>query len=99
MVGEWLRSGETPDDEPPIALILQPIDSRDVGVVQRGEKLGFTLKASQAFGIGGEVLGENLDGDIAVKLRIPRPIHLSHAALAERFKDLVMTEGFTDHGG
>ncbi len=26
-------------------------------------------------------------------------IHLTHAALTERFKDLVVTEGCADHGG
>ena len=30
---------------------------------------------------------------------VPRPIHLAHAALTERFKDFVMTEGFADQAG
>ena len=38
--------------------------------------------------IGREVLGQHLDGDIPIELRIPGPIRLSHAALTERFKDL-----------
>ena len=65
-------------------------------VVEGGGGSGLTLETGQSLGIGGEVLGEHLDGDITVELRIPRPIHLSHAALTERFKDLVMTEGFAD---
>ncbi len=52
-------------------------------------RFGLAFKPSQSLGIGSEVLGQNLDGDISVELRIPRPIHLSHAALTERFKDLV----------
>ena len=31
-----------------------------------------------------------------LELGVPRSIHLSHAALTERFKDLVMTEGLAD---
>ena len=30
---------------------------------------------------------------------VPRPIHLAHTALTERFKDLVMTECFANQGG
>ena len=35
-------------------------------MVQGGKELGLTLEASEAVGIGGEVLGQNLDGDITV---------------------------------
>lgn len=41
----------------------------------RGKLGAGTIKA---VGIGGEVLGQHLDGDIAVELRIPRRIHLPH---------------------
>ena len=44
-----------------------------------------------------QVLGQHFDRDIPVELRIPRPVHLTHAARPERFKDLVVTEGFADH--
>ena len=57
------------------------------------------LEPGEAVRISGEVLRQHLDGDITVELRIPRPVHLTHAALTERFKDFVMTEGFADQGG
>jgi hypothetical protein len=49
--------------------------------------------------IGGAVLGRHFDGDITVELGVPRSIHLARAALAERFKDFVMTKGFADQDG
>ena len=33
---------------------FQPVDVPDVGMVQRGQDFGFTLKASHAIRIGGE---------------------------------------------
>ena len=67
------------------------VDDSDMGVVQRRGGAGLTLEAGQSLWVTGEVLWQHLDGDITIKLRIPRPIHLSHAALTERFNDFVMT--------
>ena len=79
--------------------IFEPVDDRYVGVVQGSEELGLALEASQTFGVGGEILGQDLDGDITLELRIARPIHLAHTARTERFEDLVVTECFANHGG
>ena len=53
---------------------------RDVGMVQRGEHLRLALEAGEAFGIVGERLGQDFDRDVAIELRVARPIHLSHPA-------------------
>ena len=76
--------------EPLIALVLQPVDGRDVGVIQGGEELGFTLEASQSVLVSGEVLRQNLDRHVTIQLRIPRPIHLARGARAERLENLIM---------
>jgi hypothetical protein len=52
-------------------------------MVQRGQRLRLSLEAHQAIGIGREQLGQDLDGDIAVEVRIARAIDLAHAARAE----------------
>ncbi len=36
--------------------LLQPVDAPDVGVVQRGEDLGFPLESGQPVGVGRERL-------------------------------------------
>ena len=54
------------------------------GMVQRREHLRFALKPGEAIGIAGERVGQDLQRDVAIQLRIARAIHLAHAALADR---------------
>ena len=59
---------------------------------QGGDSLGLALEAGQPVGVGGHALGQDLDGDLAIELRIPRAVDLAHAAGAEGREDLVGTE-------
>ncbi len=54
--------------------------------------MGLPLKPGQAIRIGGERLGEDLQGDLALKLRISRLIDLPHAALADEVSNFVDAE-------
>ena len=58
-------------------------------MIERGERLRFTLEARQAIGIGREQLGQHLDRDVAVETRVAGAIDLAHAARAEHTGDLV----------
>jgi hypothetical protein len=49
-------------------------------MIQGGEDARLALEPGQTLGIRGEAPGEYLDGDFAAELRVPSPIHLSHAA-------------------
>ena len=71
---------------------LEPVDLRDVRMIERREHLRLALESRDAIGIGGEEFGQNLDRDVAVQPRIARPIHLAHAACAEGGNDLVRAE-------
>jgi hypothetical protein len=62
---------------------------RDVGVIERGQRLRLTRGAGEALRIVRERPGQHLDRNIAVERRIPRAIHLAHPAGAERRDDLV----------
>ena len=53
------------------------------GMIQRGERLRFALEAREPVGIACEGVGQDLDRDIAIQLRIARAIHLAHAARAD----------------
>src|SRR5207253_4663235 len=60
-VSEGLPEDEFKDERLRPLTLLQPVDGRDVGMVQRGENLGLPLKSREAVGVGGEQLGEDFD--------------------------------------
>jgi hypothetical protein len=68
------------------------VDAADVGVIQRGERLRFPLKAGEAIWIRGEGVGQQLQRDVATQLDVPGAVHLAHAAAPEQRLDLVRTE-------
>ena len=59
---------------------------------QRRDRLRLALEPGQRVGIGGDGLREDLDRDVPVQLRVPRPVDLPHPARAERREDLVGAE-------
>ena len=65
------------------------VDGQDVRMVERRGRARLLLEALTAAGVGGQGLGQHLDRDLAPEPRVPRPIHLAHAAGAERREDLV----------
>ena len=65
--------------------VLDAVDLRDVRVVQRGEHLGFARKAGEPVGVLCQGLGQHLDRDGAIQLRVcardtPRPSRRRRAA-------------------
>jgi hypothetical protein len=71
---------------------FKAVDATDVWMVQRGEHLGFALKAGEAIRIRREGLGQNLQRDVAIELRVAGAIHLSHPARPKERDDLVGAE-------
>ena len=65
------------------------VERRHVGVAQGGEKLGFALETIEPRRILRELLGKDLESDVASELGIPRAVYLSHAAFADGLNDLV----------
>ena len=77
------------------------MDGRDVRMVQRGQQLGLALEACQPFGISGEGVGEDLDRDLAVEVRVESLPHDTHAAFADLFDEPVVEQllaGCDGHG-
>ncbi len=58
---------------------LESVDTRDVGMVQRGERFGFALKAGDALRICDERVRQDLDRNIAPELCIVRTIDLARS--------------------
>ena len=73
------------------------MDSRDVRVIQRRERLGFTLEAREPISVVRERLGQDFDRDVAIQLRVAGPEDLPHAACADAGDNFVDTE--TGTGG
>ena len=72
--------------------LFEAVDGGDVWVVQRGEGLGFTLEACEPISVVCERLGQDLDRDVAIQLRIAGAKNLPHAAFADAGDNFVDTE-------
>jgi len=59
-------------------------------MVHRGQGLRLALESRQSFGIGCDVGGQDLEGDVTAQLLILGTVDLTHASLAEQGGDLVM---------
>ena len=64
----------------------------DVIVVQQTAALGFAIKAIDVRLIAGEVVGQHLDGDVAILGLVIAEIDEAHAAFAERPQDAEPTQ-------
>ncbi len=72
--------------------VFEPVDLRDVGVIQRGEDFGFTQQPREPLGIAGERVGQHLQRDITVEVCVPRAVDASHAARADEGGDFIRAE-------
>ena len=82
-----------------VTRLFEPVNDRDVGMIQRGEGLGFTLEASETVGVMREFLGEDLDRHVAIQPGVARAIDLPHSAFANRRADFVNAQTSTGSEG
>src|SRR5258705_12758813 len=61
-------------------------------MIERGQHLRFAREAREPLGIAGKEIGEGFDRDVAIQFCVARPIHLAHAADADRGEDLIRAE-------
>ena len=71
---------------------LESVNLRDVGMIQRGERLGLSRESGDAIGVTAERVRENLQGDVAVEFRVTGAIDLAHSAGADGRNDRVRSE-------
>src|SRR5687768_12228868 len=78
------RSFDQLEDEDWLAIeLLETVDRRDVGMAERGDDLRFTREAREAIGVD-QMIGKDLQRDVAPELRVAGAIDLAHAARPER---------------
>ena len=71
------------------------VDRHDVRVVQRGCGLRFALKTAASSSVG-QVVGQKLDGDRPIQLRVERAVDDAHAARAEGGLNLIRADSMAD---
>ena len=74
---------------------LQPVDLRDVGMVQGSEGVSLALETPEPVRIAREDFREDFDRDIAMQLRVARAIDLAHSAFAQLRQDAVRAKGLS----
>ena len=79
-VGERGPVDELHDQGKAAACFLDPVNLRDVLMIERGERLRFAFEARQILGVRGDAREEHLDGDFAVESHVVGAIDLAHAA-------------------
>ena len=76
-LGERFTFDELHHQKLHVAGLFEPVESGDVGVVQRGKELGFPLETSQALFVLSELSRQDFDRHISTKRRVLGPIDLS----------------------
>ncbi len=101
LIRDHLRQGRALDvfhgEKRDAVRFLDRVDRDDVGVVERRNSLGLAAEPFESLGIGGHFRRQDLDGHLAVELGIAGKPHLTHSALTELAKDLVVEHHPTDH--
>lgn len=79
--------------------LLEPVDSGDVRMVQRGQHLRLAPQSGEPVGIAGELVGQHLDCHLALERRVLSPVDGPHAIRPEFAEDPVGAERGTDQRG
>jgi hypothetical protein len=80
-------------------LLTDVVQRADVRVRQLRNRAGFAVEALPELRVAGQILGEDLDGDRAVKPRVAAFVNLPHAARTEWREDFVRTQPHADCEG
>src|ERR1700722_169657 len=80
------------DDEIDAVLVAHIVDDADVCIVQRRDGPGFQLQALDGLGVRGQVLRQNLNGDVSSQAQVFGSIDLAHSTRAQSRLNFVTTE-------
>src|SRR5262249_33540718 len=91
-VRERLALNKFEDDPSHAVDLLKPIDGCNIGMVERGQYFGLSLKTSQALRVVGNPVRQNLDRDVAFETGVGSAVDDTHAAFADARDDGIGTE-------
>jgi hypothetical protein len=83
-LAEILALDQLHHQEAVLTVLLEAVDTGDVGVLQRCQGSRFALESGDSFGVGTDVFREDLDRDLTIELGVVGSVDLTHAAAAER---------------
>jgi hypothetical protein len=86
-------------EEVDLPSLIDPVDLRDARMVEARERLRFALEPLEPLLVRRELLGQDLDRDLAREPGVARAIDLPHRAGAERAQDLVACERLSGDEG
>ena len=89
---EILAFDQFHDERRDSARFFEPVDVRDVRVIQRCQHLRLAAEARQAIGIVGDGGQQHLDRDVAIQLGVAGAIDRPHSTGAESGEDFVRAE-------
>ena len=82
-IGERLALEIFHDQEVHAVLRTDVVQRADVGMIQGRDRACLALHALFQFGVGGQMIGENLDGDVASEAGVAGAVHLAHSTSAQ----------------
>jgi len=71
---------------------LQPVNRRDIGMVQRGQRLRFTVEARESVRVRRHRRGQHLDRHVPGKIGIGGSVDFTHATHTDLGTDLVRAD-------
>ena len=72
--------------------VFEPVDLRDVRMIERREHLRFSPEAGEAVGIAGDGGQQDFDRDLAIERRVAGLVDLAHPARADPRRDLIRAD-------
>src|SRR5205807_3152800 len=76
---------------------LETVDPADVGMIERGEHPRFALEAREPIRVARKRMRQDLDRDVAPKLRVSSAVDLAHAAHTEKRLQMIPADRHTHH--
>ena len=79
--------------------LLQSVDRRDVGMIQRRENHRLALEPGEPLHVDGQRGGKDFQRDVAIEPRVACSVHLTHPTGAKDGRDFVGSEPGTRRAG
>ena len=97
-LAQQLASNELHRDEGYVVDLVDLVDDRDVGMLERRGSLGLLHETLPAEFVGDDLRREQLESHFTVELDVPSSIDDAHTAAADLFENRVMGQRPTNHG-
>ena len=88
-LGERIALDQLEDEKFRCSRFPQFVNGRYVGVIQGGDGSSFAMESGDPLRVARKLFGQDLDGHVALQLRVAGPVDFAHPAAAEHAGDFV----------